>query len=299
MRSFQTTNQGLNHNSLPLRLYHKAKKLGIWDPKDIDLRQDQTDWSVMEESEKEKVLRLLAMFQAGEEAVTLDLLPLIGAIAKQGRLEEELFLTTFLFEEAKHTEFFRRFLDEVAGVTSDLSCYHTPSYRKIFYEALPQAMQALAVDQSPRAIAKASVTYNMIVEGVLAETGYYTFYETVSKQGLLPGLMKGIAYLKIDESRHIGYGTYLLQRLICENEGLWDFIYAELNSFVPTLTNFIQENFDPNNLPKGLNYDEFLSYSTQRLLSRIDVLERARTKTIDEIYRITEREVGVIEPTVV
>lgn len=35
------------------------------------------------------------MFQAGEESVTLDLLPLIQVIAGEGRIEEEMFLTSF------------------------------------------------------------------------------------------------------------------------------------------------------------------------------------------------------------
>ena len=56
------------------------------------------------------MLRLTSMFQAGEEAVVLDLLPLVAVVAAEGRLEEELYLTSFLWEEAKHVETFRRFL---------------------------------------------------------------------------------------------------------------------------------------------------------------------------------------------
>ena len=38
MRVMQTTSErGLDHSLLPMRLYHKAKKLGVWDPRDIDL----------------------------------------------------------------------------------------------------------------------------------------------------------------------------------------------------------------------------------------------------------------------
>ena len=51
------------------------------------------------------MLHLTSLFQAGEEAVTLDLLPLIRAIAQEGRIEEEMYLTTFLWEEAKHVDF--------------------------------------------------------------------------------------------------------------------------------------------------------------------------------------------------
>ncbi|MDQ7864003.1 hypothetical protein RCO48_31735 [Peribacillus frigoritolerans] len=70
-------------------------------------------------------------FRAGEEAVTLDLLPLIMAIANEGRIEEEMYLTTFLFEEAKHMEFFRYTLDQI-GETGDLTVYHSDTYKSIF-----------------------------------------------------------------------------------------------------------------------------------------------------------------------
>ena len=104
-----TSSRGLRQDILPMRLYHKAKKLGIWDPQSIDFTQDILDWQHLNDTEKESLLQLTALFQAGEECVTLDLLPLVMVIAREGRLEEEMFLTTFLWEEAKHTEFFRRF----------------------------------------------------------------------------------------------------------------------------------------------------------------------------------------------
>src|SRR6185437_5741134 len=114
------TGRGLRHEMLPMRLYHKAKKLGTWDPRDIDLTQDRQDWLNVPDQYKERLLLLILGFQAGEEAVTLDLLPLIMTMAREGRLEEEMFLTTFLWEEAKHTEFFRRVLDEAIQEPGDL-----------------------------------------------------------------------------------------------------------------------------------------------------------------------------------
>src|ERR1700730_14591163 len=164
-RFVTTSGGGLRHDILPMRLYHKAKRLGIWDPRSIDFSQDIQDWQRFSDEEREAIISLTALFQAGEEGVTLDLLPLIMTVAREQRLEEEMFLTTFLWEEAKHLEFFRRFLDEVAHEHSDLSHYHTPSYRQLFYEELPHAMNILLTDQSPEAQVRASVTYNMIIEG--------------------------------------------------------------------------------------------------------------------------------------
>src|ERR1700759_2103253 len=105
----------VREDSFPMRLFRKAKRLGVWNPDDLDFTQDRLDWEAMDPERQKSILRLTTRFLAGEEAVTLDLLPLILAIARQGRLEEEMFLTTFLFEEAKHTDFFTRWLREVAG----------------------------------------------------------------------------------------------------------------------------------------------------------------------------------------
>lgn len=295
MRSYKTTSAGgLENQSFPLRLYHKAKKLGIWDPRDIDFTEDRRHWQAMPEDERDRVLRLLSHFQSGEEAVTLDLLPLVDLIAQEGRLEEEMFLTTFLFEEAKHTEFFRRFLDEVAEDKSDLSRYHSPAYQAIFYDRLPTAMDRLRHDHTREAIVEASITYNMIVEGVIAETGYFIFFESMKKRNLLPGLTEGITYVKMDESRHVGFGTYLIQRCLQDDPGLWELVNQKLSGFIPVLVQYLQENFGPENLPQGVDYTKFLTYSTNLLQSRLSTLRRALDHTIDEIYRVGDREVEVI-----
>src|SRR5436305_6216675 len=102
-------------DSFPMRQYEKAKRLGVWNPADIDFRQDRADWETMDGERRKAILRLTARFLGGEEAVTLDLLPLVLAIARQGRLEEEMFLTTFLFEEDEHTDSFSLRARVVAG----------------------------------------------------------------------------------------------------------------------------------------------------------------------------------------
>src|SRR5437867_9850276 len=112
-----------------MRLFQKAKKLGTWDPQAIDFSHGKPDCDAFDDTERDFLLRTLALFQAGEEGVTSDLRPLIMVVADEGRLEEEIFLTSFLWEEAKHVEFFRRWLDEVALATGDLEKYLTPSYR--------------------------------------------------------------------------------------------------------------------------------------------------------------------------
>lgn len=285
--SFATTTRGLNRELPPMRLYEKAKKLGIWNPSDIDFSKDKQDWSGFTGEEKDLIWLLLSMFVAGEEAVTLDLLPLIQAIAQEGRLEEEMFLTTFLFEEAKHTDFFRRFMDEVAEAGVDLSRYHGNNYRQLFYEALPSALHALRTDASPANQIAASVTYNIIVEGVLAETGYQAFFTMLERNDLLPGLRKGIGLLKQDESRHIAYGVYLLSRLIAEHPEEWDNLQMKMNTLLPSALGVVGDAFSRYQVvPFGLVEGDFVNYAMSQFSKRFERLEKAKGSSLDEINRV-------------
>lgn len=289
-----TSKRGLQVDSFPFRLYQKAKKFGIWNPADIDFTQDQKDWKQLTAEQQNDIIRLISQFQAGEEAVTLDLLPLIMAIAKEGRLEEEMFLTTFLFEEAKHTEFFRLVLNAL-GETGDLSGHHTETYKTIFNEILPTTMDRLLTDQSPEAIAEAATVYNMFVEGVLAETGYYSFYQNLETIGLMPGLLQGIGNLKRDESRHIGYGTFLLQRLICEHPHLFEFVEGKMQELTPLAIRLNQEGFQDKDISSfGNMIEDTMNFTLKQLSVRMEILSRARGKRIEEIYKVSETEMGVL-----
>jgi ribonucleoside-diphosphate reductase beta chain len=287
-----TSSRGLRHDILPMRLYQKAKKLGVWDPQSIDFSQDMLDWQRCTDQEKETLLQLTSLFQAGEECVTLDLLPLIMVTAREGRIEEEMYLTTFLWEEAKHTEFFRRFLDEVAQEHSDLHHYHTPSYRKIFYEELPLAMNALLTDQSLQAQARASITYNMIVEGVLAETAYHAYFNMLERNNILPGLKEAVGYIKRDESRHLAYGVFLISRLVAEDQSLWPFIEQTMNALLAPALGMVNELFegseDLEEIPFGLNMQEYLNYATMQFSKRFQRIQRAREQTLEQVYQTDE-----------
>src|SRR3954452_10624218 len=289
---FRTTSGGLR-DCFPLRLYHKAKRLGTWDPASFDLTQDRRDWESLDELQRDTILSLTSLFVAGEEAVTLDLLPLVLAIARERRIEEELYLTTFLFEEGKHTELFSRFLVEVADSPQDLERFHVPSYKTIFYEELPQAMERLLADQSREALARASVTYNMIVEGVLAETGYHSYHESLAANGLMPGLCSALGDIKRDEARHIAYGVYLLSRLVAEDPAIWDVIEARMGELFPYALGVVTETFsqyEDGVTPFGLREDMFTEYAQSQFGKRYERIARARGKTLGEIDAIAEED---------
>jgi ribonucleoside-diphosphate reductase beta chain len=271
-----TSGRGLDYEHPAWKLYEKSKKLGVWNPADIDLSQDRQDWARLTGEEKDVLLRLTALFTAGEESVVQELLPLMWVISKEQRLEEEMFLAAFLFEEAKHVETFRRFVDAIACHEGDLSHYHTPQYKDVFYQALPEAMAALMTDSSPVAQARASATYNMIVEGVLAETGYHAYHTILTQGGIMPGMVKLVELVKRDESRHLAYGLFLLSRLIQDHgQSVWQAIEERMSELLGPAIGVIEELFgcyDP--MPFGLSPEVFIDFATRQFQSRMDHLER-------------------------
>lgn len=271
--SFKTTSHGLNFDSFPMKLFQKAKIYGTWNPADIDLSIDQAQWTEFTDGEQQILVHLSALFMAGEEAVTLDLLPLIQAVAREGRIEEEIFLTSFLWEEAKHTEFFSMYVQQVMTGPKDFESFHKPMYKILFYDKLPRALHTLHDDTSARAQLRAAATYNMIVEGTLAETGYAAFSKMLRDNELLPGLLEGIEKLKQDESRHIAFGLYLINRLLDENPGLGEEMEDLLEDLLYDATNIIHEIFSQyEHVPFGLEKEWFLNHAIQQFQNRIQKL---------------------------
>lgn len=264
----------LRADNLPLQLYHKAKTL-MWDPRAIDLTQDARDWQQLSHEERDILLRLAAQFLQGEEAVTHDLTPLLLVLRRQGDLlEEEMFLTTQLFEESKHVEWFARWFDEVAQASPP--AVESSAYRALFMHELPRALDRLLHDASPHAQVEAIATYHLIVEGVLAETGYRGYARALGERGLLPGTTHAIALVQRDESRHIAYGLHALTRLCRADAALWEALMARLNHLLPLALEIVRDTFAPygDAVPFGLDPAEFVTYASDQFDHRLRVLER-------------------------
>lgn len=271
--SFKTTSKGLDHDSYPMRLFQKAKQFGVWNPSEINLATDSEQWKNLTNEEQGIIHHLTSLFLAGEEAVTSDLLPLIKVISNEGRLEDEIYLTSFLWEEAKHVEFFSMYNQNVFNGIPDAEKFHKPFYKIVFYEKLPFALSSLDKDPSAVNLLKASITYNMIVEGTLAETGYAAFYNMLEERNLLPGLREGINKLKQDESRHIAYGLFLINRILDENPDLQETARDELTTLLDDATNIIHEIFEPyDEIPFNLNKEWFLNYAIKQFQMRVNKL---------------------------
>jgi ribonucleoside-diphosphate reductase beta chain len=103
----------------------------------------------------------------------------------------------------------------------------------------------------------------------------------------MPGLRKGIALLKQDESRHIAYGIYLLSRLVAAHPDEWENLEAHMNSLLPLAIGVIGDAFARYEVvPFGLVEDDFINFAMDQFSKRFARLEKARSQSLEEINRV-------------
>jgi ribonucleoside-diphosphate reductase beta chain len=278
---------GLNFASLPLRLF-SGGNAKVWNPADLDLSREAQDWDGLTDEERESATRLVAQFVAGEEAVTHDIQPFMAAMNAEGRVGDELYLTQFAYEEAKHTEAFRRWMDAV-GLTGDLHEWveGNSGYRRLFYDELPASLEVLREDPSPRAQVRASVTYNHVVEGMLALTGYYSWIKICTSRNILPGMRRIIKHIADDERRHMAWGTFTCRRHVAGHDDLWAAVQQRFDEVIPIAVELITESYkdyeEGQPVPFGLDQDELLTYAMDKGLRRVGTIESARGRPLAEI----------------
>lgn len=282
--------RGLVHDSLPMRLWQRAKRFGTWDPSEIDLSTDAEQWGDLDPDQRDFLLRLSALFQAGEAVATLHLPPLLMAVAGEGRLEDEIYLASVLFEEAKHVETFRRFLEEVANDGGKVDRYVTPAYRKVFLEILPETLQELGTDPSPVAQARAGVVYSVIVEGVLAETGHHAYDRILDRNDILPGMREAVRLVRRDESRHMAYGIYFLSHLVDGNgPEVWNAVDETMADLMGPAVELINEAFASYEaMPFGLKVTDFTDFAIAQCRRRVGRLRTAREEGVEAALRTLE-----------
>ena len=275
---------GLNWDSLPLKLF-AGGNAKFWNPADIDFSRDRADWERLNDDEHDFATRLCAQFIAGEEAVTEDIQPFMAAMREEGRLGDEMYLTQFAFEEAKHTQVFRLWLDAV-GLTEDLHGYldPLPAYRQMFYDELPDSLNALSSDASPAAQIRASVTYNHVVEGMLALTGYYAWHKICVERNILPGMQELIRRIGDDERRHMAWGTFTCRRHVAADDANWGVFESRMNELMPLALDATVQGFALFDVPPfGLVQDEMMQYAADKGMRRFGTISSARGRPLAEI----------------
>lgn len=276
---------GLNWDSLPLRLFVKGNR-NFWNPADIDFSQDAADWAALTDEERRSATYLCTQFIAGEEAVTEDIQPFLAAMSATDRFADEMYLTQFCYEEARHTEAFRRWMDAV-GLTRDLQSFvaENPHYRRLFYDELPSSLQVLTSDPSPANQVIASVTYNHVIEGSLALTGYYAWQRICTSRGILPGMRDLVRRINDDERRHMAWGTFTCRRHVAADEKNWDVVLQRMGELLPhalSMIEWVNAKFEEPR-PFDVDPDEYMTYAAERAKRRLGAIEAALRVPVEQI----------------
>jgi ribonucleoside-diphosphate reductase beta chain len=215
------------------RKYEKAIRK-FWSVEDLDFEQDAKDWDRIDEEQRRGLLGVTVRFLAGEQNVTDELVPMLAASHALKRFDWIVYLSTFLMEEAKHSEFFMRWHDRVVGVLEpEEVAQHflvrgktvDPTgrfeVRDVLHEALPYYGQRLmeatmgGVEADiERAFVGFSAAYNAFVEGVLTMPSYEIVIDTTTSWDAFPTLRQGFRLILMDEGRHITFGTHACRILI-------------------------------------------------------------------------------------
>ena len=246
----------------PRQLYSIAKHLGVWDPAKISLDQDQAHWNMLTPDQREQLIKTCALFYEGEVSVSDTLAWFMLAVPD---LDRRMFLSTQIFEEVKHAEFFERYFQEVCGKV-DTSAYLVPEYRGVLLDELRQRGEtigrALTTGQNgdlSLALVMFTAHYMGIVEGVMAVTGYDFFDDLLAKTGMFPQLHEGIRMIRSDEGRHLTHGMDYLRELLeqhPEHVAPVRELFISEGMKIPARTDFI---FTPN--PLGLDRDRIQAIS--------------------------------------
>jgi ribonucleoside-diphosphate reductase beta chain len=271
--------------------YFKHAVYNHWDPyEDVPgelLDQDRerlVDDEGMREAEFEDLRQTLALFGAGEEAVTEDLAPLMLALED---VDDQMFISSQIYEEAKHTRFFDRYWREVVDpvaeahgfeVTAPTADRYFPTGYVELFDATEEAMYRLLEDDTPENRVRAYCHYHLVVESVLAQTGYYGLNSSVSERGDditaedarempdLEGLVTGIEFIRSDEGRHVGFGMHEVQQHLRE-DGVDESVVREtLQRRMPQVAEIVgdtDEFVDPMPL---------VEYARDKLTRRVEII---------------------------
>jgi ribonucleoside-diphosphate reductase beta chain len=255
-------------DSAYFRLYQKAKQLH-WDPATIDLSADREQWQLIkrdftEERYAEQILRLTSLFYEGEESVTKTLSPFCSAVSRAGLgIDKELFLTTQLYEEAKHFEFFARYFAEVFEIDGSITAqYMTAAPRAVLISDLEEVTERLRREDDPARLkatfAEALTHYMGVVEAMLARTGYVGAHDALASRGWLPGLQEGYRLIKRDEGRHVAFGMRCIAELTTEHPEYRSIVQDVFERHLPNVLATVQEFDYPHPL---VDLDKLTAYA--------------------------------------
>ena len=289
--------------------YFKNAVYRHWDPYEIEgLADDEAAFLEYEptEAEFEEFRTAVSRFGAGEEAVTEDLMPLAIVLAD---IDDQMFVSSQIYEEAKHTQFFDRYWREVVDPVAEQLGYERtdPTDQRYFndhyvalFDKTETAMHRLLEDDTPANRVRAYCHYHLTVESVLAQTGYYGFQSAFSDGGSddvalrewpdLDGIVNGITRIRSDEGRHVGFGMHKVRGSVQRGQVDEEVVQDTLQELMPHVAGTVSDFGD------AIDPTPLVTYARDKLTRRLDVITDADAAVppVHELVDMDEGEAGAI-----
>jgi ribonucleoside-diphosphate reductase beta chain len=262
----------------PQTLYRRWED-SQWSPFAIDLGRDREQWEGMDEADRALVYWALSSLMVAEERITTKFSGLVGA---HGSEEEATFLATQQVDEARHMQFYARFRDEVIASPEAIAAHVaaareqvSDAFRHIFDEELVAAHEKLVAAPGDLSAKIRFVTiYHLILESTLGLTSFRFITGYLEEQNLLPGFVDGYSKIHHDETRHIGYGVWLLREAVREHPEQADTVRQALRDLLPSVADALGGAGDdgPDIERLGVSIDEVRQFALDGLTRRLDII---------------------------
>jgi ribonucleoside-diphosphate reductase beta chain len=190
-----------------------------WNPMAIDLTGDARAWAELGDERRARLLKLLAGFRVGEDAVAAQIAPFADA-AREATLASQESLMAWVFflqrrDEQRHAQLFDRIAAEVLALPGDTAADRRTAARAhvpdAFVELFEQRLPAVAADLAAghTGLAEGLSLYHMLLEGVVFDAGQQALLDELA-DGALPGVRQGLRHVVADERWHVGFGLRCL-----------------------------------------------------------------------------------------
>jgi ribonucleoside-diphosphate reductase beta chain len=179
-------------------------------------------------------------------------------------------------------QFYARFRDEVIASPETIAAHVaaareqvSDAFRHIFDEELVAAHEKLVAAPGDLSAKIRFVTiYHLILESTLGLTSFRFITGYLEEQNLLPGFVDGYSKIHHDETRHIGYGVWLLREAVREHPEQADTVRQALRDLLPSVADALGgAGVDGPDIERlGVSIDEVRQFALDGLTRRLDII---------------------------
>ena len=266
-----TVNQLIDaEDPFPYLLWKKGKN-NNWDPTNINMEQDIKQWKsdqILSDDERLLIQRLLGFFSAGESLVNNNLMIAIPLYITDGGCRQ--YIARQIFEESLHNgtmavccAAYGLKVKEVSNAYKNIPTIKAKvEYMTSVTSNLMRKDFDITTIEGKQEFIRNLFTFYIICIGMYFYSGF-AMAMALGRQNKMTGLCDQVRYTLRDESIHIEFGTYVLNRLQREYPEVWtpDF-YRELFGILSQAKD-LEIAYAKDALPNGilgLNAGMFIDY---------------------------------------